>query len=254
MPKARRRSRTNGPDDNAERDGVVTRRRWMALFFAVGSTCFLIGPFPGYVQLVGASADGITFFVGSILFTAGGAVQSWLAWPDRRFPGKGRAAWWSAIVQSAGTLFFNVTTYQAMHVALTSPDYNKLVWRPDWRGSICFLVSGAIAYRASARHGWLPQRGGAGWWQPTVNLLGCIFFGISAIAGYVVPSTGSMLDQAAANWNTSLGAACFLACALDTLCSDRVSKMPIRRELRKLELELEDDLHRVRESHDPART
>ena len=46
------------------------------------------------------------------------------------------------------------------------------------------------------------MRGGEGWWQPAVNLLGCIFFGISAVAGYVVPSTGSMLDLAAANWNT----------------------------------------------------
>ena len=46
----------------------------MALCFALGSTCFLVGPFPGYVQLVGAAADGVTFFVGSILFTAGGAL------------------------------------------------------------------------------------------------------------------------------------------------------------------------------------
>jgi hypothetical protein len=48
-----------------------------------------------------------------------------------------------------------------------------------------------------------------------------------------------MLDQAAANWNTSLGAACFLACALDTLRSDRASKMPLRREIQKLEHKLE---------------
>jgi len=221
----------------------------MALFFALGSTCFLVGPFPGYVQLVGDSADGITFFVGSILFTGGGALQSRLAWGEWRAHRRvGRAAWWSAIVQSAGTLFFNVTTYHAMHVALTSPEYNKLVWRPDWRGSICFLVSGAIAYIASprrGRHGWLPRRGGEGWWQPGVNLLGCIFFGISAVAGYVVPSTGSMLDLAAANWNTSLGAACFLACALDTLRTDKASKMPRRRELRKLEGELEHDFQRL---------
>jgi hypothetical protein len=175
-------------------------------------------------------------------------VQSWLAWPHRRLPGGGRAAWWAAVVQSAGTLFFNVTTYQAMHTAVTSAEYDKLVWRPDWRGSICFLVSGAIAYRASPRrgwHNWLPERGGAGWWQPGVNLLGCIFFGISAVAGYVVPSTGSMLDLAAANWNTSLGAACFLACAVDTLHTDRASKMPLRRRLHRLEGELEDDVRRL---------
>ncbi|MGH3340589.1 MAG: hypothetical protein ACRDPL_17405, partial [Propionibacteriaceae bacterium] len=84
----------------------MSRERWMALFFALGSTCFLIGPFPGYVQLVGESADAVTFFVGSILFTAGGALQSWLAWSDRHSPGGG-AAWWAAIIQSAGTLFFN---------------------------------------------------------------------------------------------------------------------------------------------------
>ena len=137
----------------------MSRERWMALFFALGSACFLVGPFPGYVQLVGESADAITFFVGSILFTVGGGLQSWLAWPDRRSRRGGRAGWWAAIVQSAGTLFFNVTTYQAMHTALTSPEYDKLVWRADWRGSICFLVSGAIAYRASARHGPWPVRG-----------------------------------------------------------------------------------------------
>ena len=217
----------------------------MALCFALGSTCFLIGPFPGYVQLVGDSADAVTFFVGSILFTGGGALQSWLAWPDRGVPGGGRAAWWAGIIQSAGTLFFNVTTYEAMHVALTNPEYNKLVWRPDWRGSICFLVSGVIAYRASHRHGWLPVRGGAGWWQPGVNLLGCIFFGISAVAGYLVPATGSMVDQAAANWNTALGAACFLACALDTLHTDRASKMPLRQRFRRLEHELAEDLRKA---------
>ena len=220
----------------------------MALSFALGSTCFLVGPFPVYAQLVGDSADAITFFVGSILFTVGGALQSGLAWFERRSRGGGRAAWWSAIVQSAGTLFFNVTTYQAMHVALTSSEYDRLVWRPDWRGSICFLVSGAIAYRASPRHGWhgwLPARGGEGWWQPAVNLLGCVFFGISAVAGYVVPSSGSVVDLAAANWNTSLGAACFLACAIDTLRTGKASKMSLRRELHELENAFERDLRRL---------
>jgi hypothetical protein len=43
-----------------------------------------------------------------------------------------------------------------------------------------------------------------------INLAGCVLFGISAIAGYVVPSSGSVLDLALANWSTSLGALCFL--------------------------------------------
>ena len=206
--------------ESARRGPGKSRERWMASFFAAGSSCFLIGPFPGYVDLVGPGADAVTFFLGSLLFTAGGALQTSLAFPVRHAGSAGRAAWRAAAIQSAGTLFFNVTTYQAMHTALSDPQYDRLVWRPDALGSICFLVSGAIAYRASARRGWLPVRGGSGWWEPSMNLMGCVFFAISAVAGYVVPSTGSMLDLAAANWNTVLGAACFEACALATLERD----------------------------------
>ncbi len=231
------------------RDGavvrVMTRERWMAMLFALGSTCFLVGPFPGYARLVGAEADAVTFFAGSILFTAGGLLQSAIAFPDRRSGAAGTAAWRAAAVQSAGTLFFNVTTYQALHTSLSNADYDRLVWRPDAFGSICFLVSGAIAYRASARHGWRPARGQPGWWEPSINLLGCIFFGIAAVAGYLVPSSGSLLDLAAANWNTALGAACFLACALATLLTGRTLKSVRLRRLHELEERVEDEVERL---------
>jgi hypothetical protein len=213
----------------------VSLERWMALFFATGALCFFVGPFPGYAGLVGDAADSVTFFVGSIMFTAGGTLQTCLSFHLRRTPGAGQATWLAAVVQSAGTLCFNVTTYRALHTALSSPEYNRLVWRPDALGSICFLVSGAIAFRASERRGWLPKHGSAGWWEPFVNLLGCIFFGIAAIAGHVVPSTGTLLDQAAANWNTCLGAACFLACAVATLLTGRTLKSPRLRRLHELE-------------------
>jgi hypothetical protein len=226
----------------AQSNRGMSGERLMALFFALGSACFLIGPFPGFASFVGDAADSVTFFVGSVLFTLGGAIQSWLAFPERRSGAAGRAAWWAAIIQSAGTIFFNFTTFRAMHTALSSNDYNRLVWRPDALGSICFLVSGAIAYRASRRHGWLPAKGTGGWWEPAVNLLGCVFFGISAVAGYVVPASGSVLDLAAANWNTGLGAACFLACSLATLLTGRTLKSPRLRRLHALEHAIERDV------------
>ena len=101
-----------------------------------------------------------------------------------------------------------------------------------------------IAYRASPRHGLLPARSEQGWWEPGVNLLGCVLFGIAAIAGYVVPSTGSILDLAAANWTTALGAACFFACAVMTLITGRTSKAR-RRRLRHLGRTLEGDFRRI---------
>src|SRR4051794_41379618 len=100
--------------------------RWMAALFAVGSLCFLVGPFPGYADLVGEGADAATFFVGSIFFTAGGALQMALARPDRHAPGAGRAAWWTATVQSAGTVFFNISTFLALRTAITNPKYARL--------------------------------------------------------------------------------------------------------------------------------
>jgi len=193
----------------------------MAWAFGLGSTCFLIGPLPGYASLVGVAADAMTFFVGSVLFTIGGALQTWLAAPRRSADAAGRAAWWAATIQSIGTLFFNITTFRALQVTLSDASYDKLVWRPDAYGSVCFLISGLVAYQASRRRGWLPVREGSGWWQPGVNLLGCIFFGIAAIAGYVVGSSSSLLNQAAANLTTSAGAACFLACAVGTALEQR---------------------------------
>ena len=60
----------------------------------------------------------------------------------------------------------------------------------------------------------------------------------------VAALVSSVVDLAAANWNTSLGAACFLACAIDTLRTGKASKMPLRRELHALENALGRDLRR----------
>ena len=54
--------------------------------------------------------------------------------------------WWSSAVQWVGTLFFNATTFRGLTTAIDSPSYNQLVWRPDAYGSVCFLVSGWLAY------------------------------------------------------------------------------------------------------------
>ena len=224
----------------------MSRERWMALCFALGSACFLIGPFPGYVQLVGAAADAVTFFVGSILFTAGGALQTSLSFHDRRVARRGPRG----VVGGDDPV--------GRHAVLQRHDLSghahEPVQLPTTTGSCgapTRSARSASSSRASSptgrrpRHGWLPARGGPGWWEPAVNLLGCIFFGISAVAGYVVPSTGSMIDLAAANWNTSLGAACFLACALATLRTGHTLKSPRLRRLRALEEAVEHDIERI---------
>lgn len=48
---------------------------WIGLLFAIGSLCFLLGPLPGFVPLVGSAADGTVFFVGSVFFTSAALLQ-----------------------------------------------------------------------------------------------------------------------------------------------------------------------------------
>jgi hypothetical protein len=47
----------------------------IAWLFIVGSALFVLGSVPVYVNAVGAAADGITYFVGSIFFTAASFAQ-----------------------------------------------------------------------------------------------------------------------------------------------------------------------------------
>jgi hypothetical protein len=178
---------------------------WIGVLFAIGSTCFLVGPFPGLVELVGSEIDGVVFFVGSLFFTSAAALQ----YVEGGLFGPRRLDWWSNAIQLAGTVFFNVSTFDALRTGLDASEYDRLVWTPDARGSVCFLVSGCLAILAVGK-----ARGTRGWWIALVNLLGCVAFGISAVAAYVVPSTGDALDLAGANVFTSLGALCFLVGAV----------------------------------------
>jgi hypothetical protein len=179
--------------------------RWIAVGFAVGSVCFFIGPFPGFVQLVGPGADGVVFFAGSVFFTLAAGLELREATLRRGRRWGSDPSWWSAAIQFVGTLLFNLSTFDAMREGLSTKQENRLTWAPDLFGSTAFLISGALAYRVASG----PQMRMA-----AVNLAGCVFFGISAVASYVVPSSGSIFDLAAANWTTALGAACFLAGAL----------------------------------------
>jgi hypothetical protein len=211
----------------------------MAACFLAGSACFLIAPFAFYSRLVGSGADAATYFAGSIPFTVGAALQAQLGWATRGRPGSGRALWWSAVVQLVGTVFFNLTTERAMHLSPVNGRYDTLVWRPNAYGSVCFLISGIFAYAASPRDGWRPRHGDVGSWESAVNLLGCVLFGISAIAGFAEPRTGNLIGPHTTDWATSLGALCFLGCAVGVLVSGKTFRSP---RLRRFESIIERDV------------
>ena len=190
---------------------VTGMTRWIAVLFAVGSACFALGAAPLFVDAVGTEADSVTFFVGSLFFTTAATLQ-WLA--GRADPARRRIDAWAALVQVAGTLFFNLSTFGAMDDQLTTAQIDRLVWTPDARGSLCFLVSSGLAWVATnhAAWGWRPRD--RDWSMAALNLAGSVAFAVSAVASYVVPDTDQARNVALMNLGTFLGGLAFLVGAL----------------------------------------
>jgi hypothetical protein len=170
----------------------------------IGSACFALGAAPGYAGAVGPTADGITFFVGSLFFTSAAFLQFL---DGRRGPSLDL---WAGSIQLAGTVFFNFSTAHALLTNLNASQTDNLVWRPDAFGSICFLVASQLAYMAVGRAwvSWRPRD--LDWWPALLNLLGSVAFGISAVASYVIVDSGMVRNVERANLGTFVGALCFL--------------------------------------------
>lgn len=185
---------------------------------------------PWYVNAVGTVADATTFFIGSIFFTSASFLQLLQAQNPAMAPGVapemefGRLALWaprpadrgwlSAATQFPGTLAFNVSTLLAIDASLTVQQVDRLVWRPDFVGSVLFLVAsgyGILAVVGRFRV-WRPHDP---WWGIAwTNMVGSIFFMASAIGAYLLPATGSEVDPRWASLGTFAGAICFLVGAL----------------------------------------
>lgn len=195
----------------------AVRLRREAWGFAIGSLFFLVGAVPFYQQAVGTIVANLTFFVGALFFTAAALIQ--LALSGRRPPRQGasrpdRYDWWAAAVQFVGTLLFNVSTTVALIASIDADARVGSGWRPDAFGSIAFLVSSCLAVVATVERDGLWDPRARTWHGTWLNLVGSVFFGISAVGAYVLPATGDLVSLFWANLGTLLGAACFLVAAL----------------------------------------
>lgn len=198
----------------------------IAWLFMAGSTCFVVGSVPAYLDAVGGWVDGITYVVGSVFFTSASYCQlvqaqspattavdevtqhqpaevhlwGWL--PHDR-------TWLAAATQFPGTLFFNISTIAALTHNATAAESDRYVWRPDLTGSVLFLVASAFAVLAVSPRFLSLQPRSFPWRIAWLNMLGSVLFMASAIASYVVPSTDALLGARLAVAGTFWGAVCF---------------------------------------------
>lgn len=184
----------------------------VAWLFIAGSLLFAIGSFPLYSQTVPPGVVGITFVIGSVAFTlaAAGQLRQTIIGADSLYE-RQRTLWWAAIVQLVGTLLFNVNTADAMIEGLNAEETNRLVWAPDFFGSIAFLVASHLGWRCAvgARRS-TAVVDGAERWAAGANYVGSVFFMLAAIASFTLSTTGEMVNTAVVNSATCAGALCFL--------------------------------------------
>lgn len=173
---------------------MAHRATLAAAAFAIGSVCFAFAAFPPIAVAIGAVATNIVFVVGAVFFTTGAALSL------------GDPSVWSSRIQFLGTLFFNVSTIVALVAAVTAGTEGGTGWRPDVYGSICFLVSSAMAVRPSP-----PGRDRTGAW---LNLGGSVLFGAAAVGSFVIPGTDALLSPFWTGLGTVGGAVLFFSSAL----------------------------------------
>ena len=201
------------PTGSRRRHGVWWRPDrlswWMGVLFAVGSLCFALAAIVSQWASAPRPAIGVTYFVGSIFFTAAACLQ----WRSAAREPRG-VDWWASVIQLAGTLFFNVSTFAGMKHGFDARQSNLRVWTPDVFGSICFLVSSEMAYAAVCGRWFCLRPRSLSWRIAALNLAGSIAFGVSAVTSLIEPSTQEPVSAAIANAGTAVGALCFLAGAL----------------------------------------
>jgi hypothetical protein len=196
----------------------------MAAGFLVGSALFALGAVPAYSEAAGLSATAITFFLGSLFFTAAAFLQYreavdavagrgrggrtiWVwAWRD--------ADWLACVVQLAGTLWFNWSTGNALRHNIAAATADERVWRPDTFGSVAFLAASGIAWAVAHRDAIRDRHRARPWWIATLNLVGSVAFGVSAVTDYVVPASDDVWHAELSNLGTLTGALCFFAGAV----------------------------------------
>ena len=117
-------------------------------------------------------------------------------------------------VQLAGTLWFNWSTANALRVNLSAALTEQRVWRPDALGSVAFLVASGVALRDAGRGAIAGRPRPRTWKIGVINLAGSVAFGISAVAAFVIPSSGDVWNAELSNLGTLVGALCFLTGAI----------------------------------------
>ena len=204
---------------------------WIGGVFALGSALFMLGSVlvlaPGLARAwsLDNQSVNLVFFAGSIPFTIAAYLQLFQAANAQHFaqlqPVKaGRLVlfgwrpreigWLACALQFAGTLLFNLNTFDGLLPAQDWLQQDLDIWVPDFAGSLLFLASGYLALIETCHAWWAWKPASLSWWLTLINFCGCIAFMISAVFAVVLPGISGSDMLMLATLFTLIGGGCFL--------------------------------------------
>ena len=204
---------------------------WIGSIFALGASLFMLGsilvllPALASTWALDANTVNMIFFGGSIPFTTAAYLQLFQAANAGAFSSQGnrplsrtsffgwrpqQIGWLSCALQFAGTLLFNINTFDAMLPGLDWLHQDLEIWVPNFAGSVLFLASGHLAFTETCHAHWAWKPGSLSWWVTFINYLGCMAFMISAVFAFVPPWDPYFDVVTISVLFTLIGAVCFL--------------------------------------------
>lgn len=214
----------------------------IGVLFAVGAFLFGLASVFMFMSLKWPDLGNLTnvlFFVGSLPFTCAATLQHLqsanMALPESAESKQDNATialigwypksagWVSTLAQLLGTLAFNISTFNSI-ASPTQPALTTLeIWAPNFEGSVLFLISGYLAFiEVGNRYwSWMPKK--LYWQIAFINLLGCIFFMISAVTPITPQADRADWVWLYSNTYTLLGAICFFISAVLSVYESRTA-------------------------------
>jgi hypothetical protein len=201
---------------------------WIAIMFMLGSLLFAIPSAFLLESILTINFINMLFFVGSIAFTLAAYLQylevinsditvqaqinsdtKFWVWVQFRLYNLG---FLSSFAQLIGALFFNINTFELFLDFSYFDRNNVLVWTPNMLGSLLFFLASLLAW-LEVYHDRLKAFKSVTWWIIWINILGSVFFQISALYSYYFLSGDNAFFDLIAEWTTFLGAICFFTAA-----------------------------------------
>jgi hypothetical protein len=201
---------------------------WIGVLFIIGSACFMAGSimYLHFEASFSTFSINLTFFIGSLFFTSAAYGQYleainadisneadlekkdrewiWFAWRAKNL------GFLSSVSQLIGTLLFNIDTFDGLLSHLTTLQEDILIWVPNMIGSFLFLTASFFAWLEVYQDKNVKAFISVTWWIIWINILGSVFFQLSALKSYINLESGEAVNGILSSNYTLYGAACFL--------------------------------------------